>query len=131
MRSPSTDNRFVNWNTILLAALILAVFLALKRLGLISRRAALQHLQGGAVVVDVRSNREFQSHHLPAAVNVPLDQLHHLAPRQFPDHSRVLLLHCLSGTRSSLARRTLRQMGYSNVYNLGSYGRARRIIASQ
>ena len=122
---------FVNWYIIFLAAVILAIFLALKRLGLISRRAALQHLQDGAVVVDVRTTREFQSHHLPVAINIPLDQLHHLATQQYPDKTRVLLLHCLSGTRSAMARRTLRQMGYSNVYNLVSYGRARRIIASQ
>ena len=122
---------FVNWTIILLTAVILAALFALKRLGLISRPAALRYLQTGAVVVDVRSSREFQSNHLPVAMNIPLDQLHHLAPRQLPDKSQVLLLHCLSGTRSSLARRSLRQMGYSNVFNLGSYGRARRIITTQ
>ncbi len=122
---------FVNWNIILLAAVILAVLLALKRLGLISRRAARQHLQNGAAVVDVRTSQEFQSRHLPAAVNVPLNELHNLAPRHLPDKNQVLLLHCLSGTRSAMACRIFRQMGYTNVFNLGSYGRAHRIITTQ
>ncbi len=120
----------MNWNIILLVAAIFAVFFGLKRLSLISRRAAREHLQNGAVVVDVRSSQEFQSRHLPVSVNVPLEQLDHLAHHRLPDKSQVLLLHCLSGHRSSMARRALRQMGYVNVFNLGSYGRAHRIISS-
>ena len=121
----------MNLNMILIAVAVLAVFFILKRLGLISHRAARQHLQNGAVVVDVRSKHEFQSRHLPTALNVPLDELDHLAPRHLPDKTQVLLLHCLSGTRSAMARRALRHMGYANVFNLGSYGRAHRIVTSK
>ncbi len=121
----------MNVDTILIVAAVLAAFFVLKRLGLISHRAARQHLQNGAVVVDVRSKHEFQSGHLPMAVNVPLNELHHLAPRHLPDKTQVLLLHCFSGTRSAMARRVLRQMGYANVFNLGSYGRAHRIATSK
>jgi len=45
-----------------------------------------------------------------------------------PDKNQVLLLHCLSGTRSGIAKRQLKSMGYQNVFNLGSYGRAGKIL---
>jgi rhodanese-related sulfurtransferase len=46
-----------------------------------------------------------------------------------PDKQRPVLLHCLSGGRSSIARGVLKRMGY-RAYNLGSLGRARRLVSS-
>jgi len=46
-----------------------------------------------------------------------------------PDKSRALLLHCLSGGRSAIAKRQLRNMGYANAFNLGSLSRARRLVS--
>ena len=79
--------------------------------------------------MDVRSAAEFQSGHLPKAVNVPLDELRNGLPGRLKDKSQILLLHCLSGTRSGMAKRQLKGMGYRNVFNLGSYGRANRIVS--
>ncbi len=128
IQPPTVDNSFMNWNIVLFGGVILVALLVLKRIGLISRGKARQHLQNGAMLVDVRSPGEFKSRQLPGAVNIPLDQLHSSAKRHLPDKNCVLLLHCLSGTRSGLACRALKQMGYTNVFNLGSYGRAQRII---
>jgi phage shock protein E len=118
----------MSWSTILVIGFVLAVFFGLKRLGLISAEAARTYLRQGALVVDVRSVGEFRSGHLPNTVNIPLGELQRSLPGQVSDKNQVLLLHCLTGTRSGLARRTLRSMGYTNVFNLGSYGRAQRII---
>jgi rhodanese-related sulfurtransferase len=49
-------------------------------------------------------------------------------PRRVSDKQRVPLLHCLSGTRSGFAKRMLKGMGYSCVFNLGSYDRAQRTV---
>jgi len=38
------------------------------------------------------------------------------------------LVHCLSGGRSAVAKMQLRRLGYRNVYNLGSLGRAKQIV---
>src|SRR5713101_6896435 len=35
-----------------------------------------------------------------------------------PDHKTPIILQCASGTRSLLAARALREMGYENLYNL-------------
>ena len=120
----------MNWSVILIAGVVFAVILGLKRLGLVAVEEARKHLNAGAVVVDVRSAHEFQAGHLPEAMNIPLGELQTRIPRHVPDKSRVLLLHCLSGTRSSIARRVIKAMGYTRVFNLGSYRRAQRIVSS-
>ena len=121
----------MSWSSILIAGLVLAVFLGLKRLGWVSAAAARKYLKAGALVVDVRSAQEFKAGHLPLTVNIPLGELQTSLPRRVADKNQVLLLHCLSGMRSGIARRALKAMGYANVFNLGSYGRAKSILNRQ
>jgi phage shock protein E len=109
----------------------IAAFLLVKRLALVAPAAARDWLQKGAMVIDVRSEGEFQERHLPGAVNIPLGQLREEIARRAPDKEQPVLLHCLSGGRSGLGRRILKQGGYRHVFNLGSYGRAERILAAQ
>jgi phage shock protein E len=105
-----------------------AAFLAIRRLSLISGANAREYLKSGALVIDVRSPEEFQADRLPETVNIPLGELRNKLPCRVKDKSQVLLLHCLSGGRSGIARHQLKSMGYPNVFNLGSLTRARRII---
>ena len=107
-----------------------AAFLLLKRLTLVAPATAREWLKKGAIVVDVRSEREFQARHLPGAINIPLDQLRDAIARRAPDKEQPLLLHCLSGTRSGMAKALLKKLGYRNVFNLGSQGRAERIVGT-
>lgn len=121
----------MNWTAILTVAAIVGIFMMLKKAGQISAKDALAHLKNGAMVIDVRSPGEFNSGHLPAAVNLPLDEIVTALPRRVKNKKQILLLHCLSGTRSGLAKRKLNGMGYANVFNLGSYGRAKGILKQQ
>ena len=106
------------------------LLLGLKKAGQISEAAARRWLQQGAKVLDVRSRGEFNGGHVRGAINVPLDELAERIRTVAPDPNAPLLLHCLSGTRSAIARRRLRAMGYTQVFNLGSLGRARKIVES-
>ncbi|MDD5139195.1 MAG: rhodanese-like domain-containing protein [Verrucomicrobiales bacterium] len=99
----------------------------LKQAGQISPQAAVAHLKSGALVIDVRSPGEFSSGHLPVAINIPLDVIETILPDRVKDKNQVLLLHCQSGMRSGLAKSKLKNMGYPNVFNLGSLARARKI----
>jgi len=105
-------------------------FLLLKRLSLVTPAAAREWLNKGALVIDVRSEGEFQERHLPGAINIPLGRLGDEIARRAPDKEQAILLHCLSGTRSGMAKARLKQMGYRKVFNLGSYGRAAGILGS-
>jgi len=118
----------MNWNFVLVSGLIVVVFIELKRLGLVSARTARWHLKQGALVVDVRNAVEFGAGHLPDAVNIPLKELPDSLPLSISDKNQVLLLYCLSGTRSGKAKRMLKDMGYQNAFNLGSLARARKIL---
>ncbi len=120
-----------NWTPVLIFGGVAVVVFLLQRSGLISPRAARAYLNQGALVVDVRSPGEFGSGHLSAAINLPLDEIATALPRRVPDKNQVLLLHCQSGIRSSLAKQKLRRLGYARAFNLGSFARARRLVESR
>ena len=81
----------------------------------------------GAVLVDVRSQGEFDSGHIDGAVSLPLDRIHLGITRSVPDKTTPLVLYCRSGARSGRARTILSEMGYSKVTNGGSI----RTVASR
>ncbi len=118
----------MNWLIITAIVLVLVGLSLLKRVSWVSPQKASLLLREGALIVDVRSRAEFSSSHLPGALNIPVEDLDKGAVRQIPDKNRPLLLHCLSGTRSGLAKQALRQMGYLHVFNLGSYHRAEKVM---
>ena len=69
----------------------------------------------GAILLDVREVDEFNSGHIPGAVNVPLSKIDTIdAPKDRP-----LYVYCLRGTRSRQAVGTLKQMGYAEVRSIG------------
>ena len=61
-------------------------------------------------------------------LRIPLDEIETAVPQRVKDKSQVLLLHCASGMRSGIAQKKLNSLGYTNVFNLGSYGRAESIL---
>ena len=118
----------MNWIEILILAAMLVAIILLRHSGLTSPSEAAAHLKKGAMVIDVRSEAEFNSGHLPSAINLPLGEIEWSLPTRVPDKSQVLLLHCQAGGRSSQARKNLIALGYLNSFNLGSYDRAAQIV---
>jgi len=76
-------------------------------------------LTQGAVVVDVRSRPEFATGSSQRSINIPLDELPHQLRKL--DRGKPIVLCCASGTRSAMAERMLRQEGFEQVYNAGSW----------
>lgn len=118
----------MDWITILIFAVLLLAIILLRRSGLVSPAEAAVHLKNGALVIDVRTPGEFNSGHLPSAINLPLGEIESSLPRRVADKNQVLLLHCQAGGRSAEARKKLIAMGYVNAFNLGSYSRAAQIV---
>lgn len=121
----------MNWKPFAVIVAILAAYWLVRRLGQISAKAARAHLQQGALIVDVRSNAEFQAGHLANAIHIPLDEIDTLTARRVKDKDKVLLLHCASGIRSRVAKKRLTVLGYRHAFNLGSYARAERIVGGK
>ena len=72
----------------------------------------------GTVVIDVREGEEWRQGHLPQALGIPRGFLELRIEEKVSDRKTPLIMQCASGTRSLLAARTLREMGYENLYNL-------------
>jgi phage shock protein E len=128
--SPSIRRKRVYMNLIIPIVIFAVIvgFLLMKRLGQVKPTEAREWLKKGALVIDVRSEGEFQERHLPGAINIPLDRLGEEIARRAPNKEQALLLHCLSGTRSGIGASKLKRLGYQHVFNLGSYGRAQGIV---
>src|SRR6267143_4512859 len=72
----------------------------------------------GTVLLDVREGDEWRQGHIPQAFAIPRGFLELRVEEKIPDHKTAVILQCASGTRSLLAARTLRELGYENVYNM-------------
>ncbi len=119
----------MNWTLAVVLGLVLLAFFLSKRMSFVSAEAARKYLREGAAVIDVRSPEEFRSRHLPGALNIPLGELREGLARSVRDKNQVLLLHCLSGGRSGIAKVQAKKLGYARVFNLGGYGRAEAIVS--
>jgi molybdopterin/thiamine biosynthesis adenylyltransferase/rhodanese-related sulfurtransferase len=81
-------------------------------------RAADQRRAGGATVIDVREQVEWDAGHIPDAVFIPLGQLGEEIGGAVPDKGTEIILQCRSGARSGRGTVLLQQLGYTNVVNM-------------
>ena len=72
----------------------------------------------GAVLLDVRTPQEYKEGHIPNSKNVPLQSIGNMKAVTDKMDTPVFV-YCYSGGRSRQASSLLRQMGYSNVKNIG------------
>ena len=71
-----------------------------------------------AVLLDVRTPREYREGHIPESINIPLqtiDKVTSIAENK----DAALFVYCYSGARSRQATVMLQHMGYTKVQNLG------------
>ena len=75
---------------------------------------------GSALLVDVRSDEEWEFSHAKGSTLFSLDRIGQgEAPTK--DVNKKIYVYCASGARSGMAERILRQQGY-NVENIGGLG---------
>jgi len=70
------------------------------------------------VLIDVRTEKEFESGHIEGAVWVPRGKLEFELPKLYSDPEVQLVLYCRSGARSALAVKALSYVGYKNVIDI-------------
>ncbi|TDE41131.1 rhodanese-like domain-containing protein [Antarcticimicrobium sediminis] len=90
---------------------------------------AQEMLAQGALLLDIRDAPELQkSGRAVGAHHIPRGMLEFRADPATDFHDpelrfdRPVVLHCASGGRAALAGKLLKDMGYSEVYNLGGLG---------
>ncbi len=74
----------------------------------------------GATIIDVRSPIEYSMGHLQQSMNIPIEELQSNLNR-LPGKNKAIILCCASGTRSKRAMKLLRSLGFSTVYDGGSW----------
>lgn len=81
---------------------------------------ALMEGQSPHIVLDVRTEEEFQERHIKGAILIPHTELKERAASELPDKDALILIYCRSGRRSEIAAKDLVQLGYTRVYDFGS-----------
>ncbi len=80
----------------------------------IDTNKALQLIDDGAIILDVRTVEEFNREHIPNAINIPLDQIDTIGF----DKDSTIIVYCQTGMRSKEAILKMVDLGYTSLYNL-------------
>ena len=78
-------------------------------------------IEQGATIIDVRSQQEYDQGHLHNSVLMPYDQVADKIASLSLNKDQPIVLYCHSGNRAGKSEATLREMGFSNIFNGGGY----------
>ena len=74
----------------------------------------------GTIVLDVRTQEEYDGGHIPGAVLLPVGTIDETtAAEVIPEKDSTVLVYCRSGNRSKTASAALADLGYTNIYEFG------------
>jgi len=86
-----------------------------------NRAEAWQMINDGALLVDVRTQKEYNTGHLPGSKLIPIAEVDARIAEFGNDKSRPVVLYCASGGRAGKVKATLEARGFTNVLNAGGY----------
>lgn len=97
-----------------------AVAGALPKPGRIGGKEGHLLVEAGAMLLDVRSKREFSGKKIDGSKNIPLNELGSRMGELGPKDTKIVV-YCLSGARSRGAVSLLNRAGYTNVWDMGTF----------
>ena len=80
---------------------------------------ALMDKESGYIIIDARTQSEYDEGHIPGAILIPEYEIAQRAESEFPDKNQLILVYCRSGRRSKIAAEELVKLGYTNVKEFG------------
>lgn len=103
---------------VVLAILVIAVLYLKLTAARTSGADARELVANGALLVDVRSEGEYQDGGIAGSINIPIQEL---AGRmdELGEKDRPIVVYCQSGGRSAMAKRLLESNGFTEVHDLG------------
>ena len=81
--------------------------------------AALMESETGCIILDVRTQQEYQQSHIPGAICIPNETIGSDEIPELPDKDQLILVYCRSGNRSKQAAQKLANLGYTNIVEFG------------
>lgn len=85
----------------------------------ISAEDAKEMMVEGNIILDVRTEMEYNEEHIENALLLPVDQIQEGELDLLPDKDQIILVYCRSGNRSRMASEALIEAGYTKVYDFG------------
>ena len=73
----------------------------------------------GYIILDVRTQEEYDQGHIPGAILIPDTEIEARAENELTDKDQLILVYCRSGRRSKLAAEILVELGYTNIREFG------------
>jgi rhodanese-related sulfurtransferase len=95
------------------------MFNTIKNLFSVEKTDYAELVKQGAIILDVRSNGEYQSGHVKGSINIPVDSLPNNLSKLKKD--KPIITCCASGMRSASAKSILKSNGFTEVHNGGSW----------
>lgn len=80
---------------------------------------ALMDSESGYIIIDARTQEEYDQGHIPGAIMIPEYEIADRAEKELPDKDQLILVYCQSGRRSKIAAEELVKLGYTNVKEFG------------
>ena len=80
---------------------------------------AIMDSESGYIILDVRTQEEYDSGHIPNAILIPDYEIASRAEAELTDKNQLILVYCRSGRRSKLAAEALVELGYTNIREFG------------
>ena len=80
---------------------------------------ALMDRESGYIIIDARTQEEYDQGHIPGAIMIPEYEIADRAEKELPDKDQLILVYCRSGRRSKIAAEELVKLGYTNVKEFG------------
>ena len=79
----------------------------------------LMDTQTGYIILDTRTQEEYDQGHIPGAIVISHDEVLEKAESILTDKDQLILVYCRSGRRSKLAAQDLVDLGYTNIREFG------------
>lgn len=116
----ATRHPFLTGGTVALALAVLAYEISRARSGgqSVGPMDAVRLMNQGGLMLDVRSQAEYDAGHILDSRHVPQDQLASSAESLKKYREKVVVTCCESGMRSGAAARVLKAQGFTKVVNL-------------
>lgn len=90
-----------------------------------TRAPAGQSVAANTMIIDVRSQQEWDTGHIDNATLIPHTEIAARIAAVAPDKNQPIALYCRSGGRAGKAKAELEAMGYTQVENWGGLEQAR------
>ena len=78
----------------------------------------LKEKEDSTILLDVRTKEEYEEGHIPGSINVELDYINTVKD-VIKDKESKIYLYCRSGHRSGIALNAMKELGYTDLTNIG------------